>query len=78
VVSDNLTTSQLIAELDANCTVMGAYYCGECLQCLASAEIKRLCNLLEQCSKERDAYHRLYEDSQQEKNLWEREARRGV
>jgi len=32
----------LIAELDANCAVMGAYYCGECLQCQASAEIRRL------------------------------------
>lgn len=36
------STLHLIAELDANCAVMGAYYCGECLQCRASAEIKRL------------------------------------
>jgi hypothetical protein len=35
-------TLHLIAELDANCTVMGAYYCGECLQCRASAELRRL------------------------------------
>ena len=41
-MADDLTTPQLIAELDANCAVMGAYYCGECLQCRASAEIRRL------------------------------------
>jgi hypothetical protein len=35
-------TLHLIAELDANCAVMGAYYCGECLQCRASAELRRL------------------------------------
>ena len=69
---------QLRSILDANSAVKGAYYCGECLQCQASAEIKRLHNLLEQCSKEMRAYRRLYEASQQEKNLWEREARRGV
>jgi len=32
----------LVAELQANCVVMGAYYCGECLPCKAADEIERL------------------------------------
>jgi len=41
-MTGRITTLHLIAELDANCAVMAAYYCGECLPCLASAEIRRL------------------------------------
>lgn len=51
-------TLHLIAELDANCAVMGAYYCGECLQCRASNEIRRLRTIISNFIKaEQDMNH---------------------
>jgi hypothetical protein len=74
-------TLHLIAELDANCAVMGAYYCGECLQCRASAELRRLigyqagyAGLIEDNSTYEDEVERLQAEVKHYKTLYYKHA----
>jgi hypothetical protein len=68
-------TLYLIAELDANCAVMGAYYCGECLQCRASVELRRLIeenSILRQAAGEEGRANRMTFLYEKEKEQTER------